>query len=153
MIFLRPATMEDSANLLAWRNDPSTYINYRIAKPIAPSHHRMWMEVNVRHGYPTRIVLMADDDKDISVGVVDLQARNPEMSVYEVGITIAPKLRGRGYGREALDLACRRKNIVGRTLTAEIRIENAASKAVFRHCGFKKLHESKGFAFYERAPV
>lgn len=151
MLYLRPATMEDSANLLAWRNDPETCANSRNTAAISPKRHNLWMEINVRFGYPTRIILIAETGDNVPVGVLDFAASDPMMKSYIVSITIAPKMRGRGYGKEALALGVKR--MTARMLKAEIRSENVASRSIFRACGFKHVNQVKGFEFLEREAV
>jgi len=148
MLYLRPATMDDANDLLAWRNDPETCANSRQTSPIPRKRHGVWMSVNVQFGFPTRVVLIAETGDSIPVGVIDFQARDKEMKIFEIGITIAPGVRGHGYGHTALALAC--KKMKDKTLKAEIRSENRASRRIFRKCGFLLMSEADGFAQFRR---
>lgn len=151
MLYLRPATMEDGANLLAWRNDPETCAASRNTDPIPPKRHNFWMEVNVRYGYPGRIVLIAETGDNVPIGVIDFAAADPAMKSYEVAITIAPKMRGRGLGQQALALGCKR--LASKILKAEIRSENVGSRMIFARCGFDLVSEADGFCQYRREPA
>jgi RimJ/RimL family protein N-acetyltransferase len=150
MIFLRPATMEDADTLLAWRNDPETFIHFLVQKPVPPKRHDLWMQINVKHGYPTRIVLMAEDDREEQVGVIDFVATDPQMRTYEISITVAPRMRGKGIGARILALGCERMK--GRILTADIRVENGRSRKIFQKCGFKLVRSDKEFDHYRKEP-
>ncbi len=151
MLYLRPATMEDSANLLLWRNDPETCANSRNGKPIPPRRHDLWMDINVRYGFPTRVILMAETGDNVAIGVVDFAAASPDLMVFDVSITMAPKMRGRGYGQEALALGCKR--MAAKALKAEIKSENAASRMIFARCGFILVREIDGFAQFRKEPA
>jgi len=151
MLYLRPATMEDAGNLLSWRNDPETCVNSRHQGTVPPRRHELWMQINVKFGYPSRIVLIAETGDGAPVGVVDFQARDPKMLSFEVAITIAPNLRGKGYGSAALALACQRMQ--DKTLLAEIRSDNRASRKIFRKTGFVLMTEADGFAQFQRNRV
>jgi len=149
-MYLRPATMEDSDNLLAWRNDEITMLNSRQDKPIPPKRHAVWMSINVKFGYPSRIVLIAELDNGTPVGVVDFSAADPFMEIYEVGITIAPNMRGRGYGFAALALGCQRMK--KKVLKAEIKRTNIASRRIFEKCEFDVIKRDQGFIFFRKDP-
>lgn len=150
MISLRPATMEDAPILLSWRNDPTTYMNFLVQKPVPPKRHDFWMQVNVRFGYPQRKVLMAEDEGEL-VGVIDFIARDPEMKTYEISITVAPHKRNKGYGAKILALGC--INMRARTLIAEIRKENGASRKIFQKCGFTFVKGDKEFDLYRKEAI
>jgi RimJ/RimL family protein N-acetyltransferase len=151
MIFLRPATMEDSGILLAWRNDVTTFINFLVQKPVPPKRHDLWMEINVKYGYPTRIVLMAEDTMtEDAVGVIDFVTTDPQMKSYEISITVAPRMRSRGLGKQILTLGCERMR--GRILTASVRTENGRSRKIFESCGFKLIRSDKEFDHFRKEP-
>jgi RimJ/RimL family protein N-acetyltransferase len=61
------------------------------------------------------------------VGVVRIDADG------RISIALGADARGRGIGRRAITAAC---EAWGRTVTAEIRHDNAASRACFEACGF-----------------
>jgi len=151
MLYLRPATMEDAGNLLSWRNDPETCVNSRHQGTVPPRRHELWMQINVKFGFPTCVVLIAETGDGAPVGVIVFQARDPRMASFEVGMTIAPKERGKGYGSAALALAC--KKMQDKVLLAEIRSENRASRKVFRKCGFLLMSEADGFAQFKKERV
>ena len=151
MLYLRPATMEDADHLYAWRNDLETCANSRHQNPVPRKRHDLWMQINVRFGFPTRVVLIAETGDATPIGVIDFQARDPKMASFEVGMTIAPKMRGKGFGSAALALAC--KKMQDKALLAEIRSENRASRKVFRKCGFLLMSEADGFAQFKKERV
>lgn len=91
--------------------------------------------------YSTRelrlIIIDKADGK--AVGVIDLSDYEPRDHRAFVGISILEPMRGRGFGRAALSLLC---NYAAETLgmhqlSAQIAVDNAASRRLFESCGFK----------------
>jgi len=148
MLYLRPATMEDADTLYVWRNDLETCANSRHTSPVPRRRHDLWMEINVKYGYPTRVVLIAETGDNVPVCVVDFASADPKTESFEVNVTVAPRLRGHGYGSAALALACKRMK--DKALKAEIRTENRASRRIFRKSGFLLMSEADGFAQFRR---
>jgi RimJ/RimL family protein N-acetyltransferase len=135
-IALRPATAEDEALLLGWANDPATRAaGFRPAEIAADEHHR-WLThrlsspngrlfIGVRDGEPVgQIRLDADDGGRV-----------------EIGISVAPEIRGRGIGRAMLAAAVEAGRaddaLAATAFVARIRPGNAASVALFEGAGFR----------------
>lgn len=150
MIGLRPATMTDSDDLFAWRNDPVTLACMRSTAVVAREDHDRWMHFHVLHGYPTHLVWMADNDTD-AVGVVRFDCDKRDVLSYEASITIAPKFRGQGLAFPILAEAC--SYLPECTIKAEIRENNAPSRRIFERCGFEESGKREGFVQYKRKPV
>lgn len=150
MIQLRPANLSDTADLLVWRNDPVTCANSRSTATVPAEDHARWMEFNVVRGYPEHIVLIAESDLG-KVGVVRFDAKRADVMNYEVGITVAPKHRGKGMGTEMLKQACGFMHDF--MLDAEIRRGNHASKTMFWHCGFEEIGSSDVYLQFRREPL
>lgn len=88
-----------------------------------------------------RLVIEVTDGSGIGhrAGTVDISDFDAFNGRGFVGIIIDPALRGRGYGRRALDLLCRYAPVsLGmHQLAAVVAVDNDASKALFKTCGFK----------------
>jgi RimJ/RimL family protein N-acetyltransferase len=147
---LRPATMDDAADLLAWRNDPVTLASFRSTEPVQPEDHQRWMQFNVQQGYPVHMVIIAENEFG-KLGVVRFHADRTDCMTYEASITIAPKHRGRGHALEILEQACAYMH--ESTLVAEIRRENYRSRKIFAQCGFQLTDASTDFVLYRREPL
>lgn len=150
MIDLRPATMFDSDDLFAWRNDPVTQACSRSTAAVSREEHDRWMKFNVLLGYPQHIVLIAYSEFG-SVGVVRFDASRDDLMSYEASITIAPKHRGNGVAEGILHTAC---GYMGEyTIRAEVRADNTASRKVFERCGFREVGSDDGFIEYWKGPT
>lgn len=149
---LRPATADDAAMLLEWRNDPLTRAASLDAGMIAPAAHFDWFAHALTD--PDRQILIAERD-GAPAGMVRFDLVAPETArrgVPEgdpchgagshrrrvaVSIMLAPRMRGLGLGRGILEAALAACRFDGRVLCARIRAGNTASLALFRACGFR----------------
>lgn len=150
MTRLRPATMDDAADLLAWRNDPVTLASFRSTEAVEPEEHQRWMQFNVQQGYPSHMVIIAENEFG-KLGVIRFHADRNDCMTYEASITVAPKQRGRGFAREMLSQACAYMH--ESTLVAEIRRENLRSRKIFSQCGFQLIDANTDFVLYQREPL
>lgn len=130
---LRRATAADSADLLAWRNDPLTRANSRNTQAVAPNGHEAWLAR-----------ALADANRRLWIGEVAGAAvgtasavRDPRGTV-EISVTVAPEARGRGIATRLVPAAVAeaRRLWPGAPIRAEIKPDNRASRAVFEACGF-----------------
>jgi len=128
------ATAPDSDLLLSWRNDPETRRRSLSPAEVPPAEHGAWFDR-----------VLADPDRELllvrhggtPVGTVrfDRDAGTDR----EVSITLAPQQRGRG--RSATVLACGEEFLAaelgaGCRVTARVKVDNAASGALFRRAGY-----------------
>lgn len=150
MIDLRAATMNDSADLLTWRNDPVTMACFRSTAVVAKEDHDRWMKFNVQQGYPEHIVLIAESDGG-SVGVVRFDAMKSDVMTFETSVTLAPAARGKGLSRNILNTAC--AVMPEYALTTEVRVWNEVSQKMFEGCGFKETGRDADFIQYRRPPA
>jgi L-amino acid N-acyltransferase YncA len=132
--------MEDTDALLAWRNDPVTRMNSRSTAEVSREDHQDWMERTIARPSDDCIVLVTE-----GIGVVRFDKSE---ECYEVSITIAPSKRYLGWGQDLLDLAC--KLMDNKTLIAEIRADNLASRHIFEQAGFKLTSDEGEFVQYKR---
>lgn len=149
MIRIRPATADDSEQLLAWRNDPMTQAMSKSTAPVMPDAHARWMMMHVMQGYPAHLVMIAENDLG-ALGVVRFDCQKNDTMHYDVGITMNPKYRGRGIAKGVLSQAC---NLMDEfTIHADVRKENAASRHLFERCGFEEVSRSSGYINYRKEP-
>jgi RimJ/RimL family protein N-acetyltransferase len=140
-VTLRPATADDAALLLAWRNDPATRAASRTTHPIGADEHRAWLGRTLAD--PSRRLMIAMAGAR-AVGMV--RADRCDVG-WELSWAVAPDQRGQGYGKRAVALLARN---VGGTVCAHIRAGNAASGAIARAAGMAKLRDdSDGFSYWQ----
>ncbi len=84
-----------------------------------------------------------------TIGIVDLIDFDPLNSRAEVGIVILEPYRRRGYATRALDLLAgyAKTKLRIHQLYAFVRVDNAASRALFRRCGYEDGMELEDWLF------
>jgi RimJ/RimL family protein N-acetyltransferase len=150
VILFRHATINDTDELLAWRNDEVTRACFRSTEIVNKADHENWMKFNVAQGYPAHIVLIAESDIG-TVGVVRFDADKSDVMTYEMSITVAPKQRGKGLAKPMLGTACAFMSEC--VLTAEVRISNYVSRHIFDGCGFHEMGRDQDFIRYRKEPT
>lgn len=130
-LVFRPATPEDGANLLRWRNHPSIRAMSLDSGEICPQAHFAWLRRTLTD--PQRILLIAEHNGE-AAGVVRFDLAQPQalISVYRVP---AADSHG-GLIRQASDWLHRQHPEI-RRIVAEILPDNGASLAAFRAAGYR----------------
>lgn len=128
------ATAADSDLLLSWRNDPETRRRSLNPAEVSPAEHGAWFDRVLAD--PDRELLLVRHDGE-PVGTVRFDRDTG--TDREVSITLAPQQRGRG--RAATVLACGEELLAaelpaGCRVTARVKVDNAASGALFRRAGY-----------------
>ncbi len=141
MISVRPVTLLDASILFRWRNDPDTIAASRNARPISPAEHKFWMNIVINN--PEHRQLMFEEN-GVPIGTVRFDDRDKGA---EVGITVSPDYRGKGYGFRILRMATKDAEI---PLIAEIRRSNTASKRIFERCQFVELGGDGDFVLFKK---
>ena len=95
-LVLRPATLDDAALMLAWRNDPATRSMSHDAEMIAGADHREWLRRTLAD--PSRMLMMASVGAR-PVGVIRFD-REPDDHA-RVSLYLDPSLHGLGLGGHA----------------------------------------------------
>lgn len=139
MIILRKATMEDAANLLAWRNDPKTRRWSRSSDIVTPAEHHAWLERTL--AYPFRSLYVAERDV-VPIGTGRLDYEHDQI---EVSVTVAPEHRGHGYGEEIVRLLLDSANQhpLPRWVSAYVKPFNLASLITFQRAGFVPVNPNE----------
>ena len=135
---VRPATMADALDVLAWRNDPLTRAMSRNQAEVAEAEHLAWFGRALEN--PNLLLLIGEADGE-KAGMVRLDFR----AETEVSINVNPALRGRGYGQALLQAGVRE---AAGSVVAEIRDENVASRRLFERAGFRRVATANGVGRY-----
>jgi UDP-2,4-diacetamido-2,4,6-trideoxy-beta-L-altropyranose hydrolase len=136
MLEFRRATLEDSENLLRWRNHPAIRGASLDNREISRSTHEAWM---ARTLADPRCVLLVAQCQGEPVGVVRFDLSPPEatISVYRIPVVAG----ARGLIRQATEwLRAHRPEI--RRITAEVLPDNGTSLAAFRNAGYRAAKNS-----------
>jgi UDP-2,4-diacetamido-2,4,6-trideoxy-beta-L-altropyranose hydrolase len=132
----REARMTDADLLWRWANDRETRQNSFTKSPILYGEHVTWFERRLTSD-ATRIWIFNDGDTPVGQVRFDITG-----DVAEIGITVAPDQRGRGYGKAMLAdaLRCLYRERGGRVRPrASVFVRNTASLRLFRACGFEEI--------------
>lgn len=133
---LRVATAEDRKLLWMWANDPQVRMASFSQEPISWETHVAWFEK--KNADPDTEMFIAEDENGNPVGQIRFDRRSD--GDWEVGISIAQPMRGRGFGSELVRSgvkALRLKNGPAR-IHAFVKRSNLASLKVFERSGFKQ---------------
>lgn len=133
MLTLRPVAKSDCRLLWEWINDPAVRTSAFESHSIPWPEHVAWFQRKTGAGDCYIYVVM--DEERRPVGQVRFEVRGRHA---ETDVSIAREHRGRGYGAEALRLACSAllREGVADVITAHIRPENVASIRSFEKAGF-----------------
>ena len=126
---LRPATMEDAAILLSWRNDPATIASSRDQRPIPLADHLKWLEAVIK-STNRRLYIAAMGNQPVGTVRVDEGDDGAELSW-----TVAPQYRGKGYGKQMVRAVTALQH---KRYWAETRLDNAASIRLVQSLGFER---------------
>jgi UDP-2,4-diacetamido-2,4,6-trideoxy-beta-L-altropyranose hydrolase len=132
---LRPPGDDDSALLMAWRNDPATVGFSLSGCAVTAEEHERWF-AKVRDDPAHHRLWIAEDDGQ-PVGQVRIDVTGDTGSV---SIAVESGRRGRGLGTamlRALLATIAAEGVLSR-MTAVVRADNAASLRAFAAVGFRQ---------------
>ena len=138
---LRPVRAADSAQLLAWTNDPATRRQSFDPAPVPPARHEAWLANQLAH--PDRFLLLLAEDTETGApaGLIRfiISADNQEDITATLSYSLAPACRGRSWAAPLLLAGTRavlaRFPGVGHVL-GEVKPANEASVRAFRRAGY-----------------
>lgn len=139
-----PAAGEDCKLIFDWANDPLTRVMSFQTASIPWEEHCKWYEASLKN--PDRRMWLAYHN-GAPVGVLRLDKAG---DVGCISYSIAPGMRGRGYGTQLMRGA---EKLVRdtlpqlRTLRAEVKAENIPSCRLFADCGFSRSEEEDRVCF------
>jgi len=119
--------------MLVWRNHPETRRFFFNPDLIDMETHRKWFSTSLVS--PTRHMLVAEDDRGESIGIVrfDVIGERAEVDIY-----LVPKHRGTGLGVPMLTAAIEwlKENTEVKRLSADVVPANQSSLRMFAAVGF-----------------
>jgi len=134
-IRFRPAEISDLEKLFEWRNDPATRDNSLKKKEISAEEHAEWLSASLIS--PDRKLYIAETSGD-PIGTVRLDRRG---SAWELSWTVAPILRGKGYGKAMVKAAT---SLTSESLITQVKSENLPSLRIAEFAGFRIAEEQDG---------
>jgi UDP-2,4-diacetamido-2,4,6-trideoxy-beta-L-altropyranose hydrolase len=139
---VRPATMNDAAVMLRWRNDPTTRAVSRDGAIISAQTHNAWLQRTLADA--DRCLLVGQVG-NVEIGVIRFDGLGNEES--EVSLYLDPALVGLGLGRWLLragEAHLQTLQPVTRTLVATVLDGNVGSQRMFAACGYS-LHDARWY--------
>lgn len=141
-IKMRKARPGDSKDLWEWRNDPDTRKwSYNTGKIEYPDH-RAWFSKKLKEKGAR--IYIAENGKKEKIGQIRFELAGKGVS--SVNVNLNPVFFGRGLGSKVIDAGTRlfiKENPKVRTVTAEIKKENIASRKAFIKAGYRFSHGVK----------
>lgn len=138
---LQAARLRDASLLLAWVNHPDSLANkLKTRSEISAEGHIVWLAATLQERR-TRLWIMYLEQRP--AGQIRLQPDDD--GTIDIDIFTLPDHRGRGLGSAALELAMRDylDAFPGSEFRARVRLENGASRALFRHLEFEPMEISQ----------
>ncbi len=139
-ISLRPLTIEDTSNIVKWRNQEEVRQNLYNQELLTESQHLYYYENNIKTGMVRQYVIVAHGDKeDIDIGTIFLKNIDKKSNKSEIGLFIGEKeFRSGGYGTAALKMAISTafSDLSLNKIYATIMEDNAPSRKMFSKAGF-----------------
>jgi RimJ/RimL family protein N-acetyltransferase len=138
-VTVQPLAEKDLELVLAWRNNPRIYDQFRKQnEPLEWNEHKEWFDSRPddRFDYVIRF-------EDRRVGVVSL-ASDGDVSIYIGEIT----LWGEGIASQILKWLCRKFGD-RKPLRAQIREDNQRSQSLFESCGFDQIDAENSWKIFE----
>lgn len=143
-MILRPASMDDSELLLAWRNDPLTRQTSINSDPLDAAHHQAWLSDGLAD--PKREILIAViEDEPVGTARIDREGQ-----VSELSWTVSPDHRGKGYGTRIVQQVVER---TGGTVKAVIKDGNEASQKIAAAAGLRLDKSEGGLQTWTNTPL
>lgn len=137
-IYLRPITIEDTDNVVRWRNDRKVVENFIYRKYISREEHLDWLHNKVETGQVVQFII-CDRQTDKPLGSIYLQNFKEESRQAEEGIFLGEKeAYGRGIGTEAAKL-------VLQYAFETMKLHKLTARVLSYNQGSCKMHEKAGY--------
>ena len=134
-VYLRIVKEEDIDLLFSWANDPEVRKNAFHTESIPYEAHQKWFAKLLQDNTRLQYIFMVDDEP---AGQIRFSLAEDKAVI---DYSIAPKMRGRGYGKIMLNLAheeiCKNHPSI-RTLIGQVKSGNQASEKCFAACGYEE---------------
>ncbi|MCR5011110.1 MAG: GNAT family N-acetyltransferase [Lachnospiraceae bacterium] len=144
---LRRMTVNDTENIIAWRNKPFVVERFIYKMPVTADDHRKWIREKVETGIVEQFVIVVKESGQ-EIGSVYLQKIDHEKHSAEYGIFIGEEdALGKGYGSEAMELILKYAEERLGISTVDLRVleDNASAMHVYEKNGFKIVEEKECF--------
>lgn len=139
-IYLRKMEIEDTDDIICWRNNKRVYQNFIYQKPFTRESHFHWIENVIQTGSAVQFII-CEKENDRSVGSVYFRDISTEHKKAEYGIFIGEDdAVSKGYGSEAAKLALKYAFEVMKLHKVMLRVfaDNLGAIKSYEKAGFEK---------------
>ncbi len=137
-IYLRPISMEDTENIVSWRNEGRVRKNFVYQEPFTKEGHEAWMRTKVETGSVVQFMIY-EKETDRPVGSVYFRDIDRKNKKAEYGIFIGEAdAAGKGIGTETARLAVAYARDVLKLHKLMLRVfaDNGAAVKSYQNAGF-----------------
>ena len=139
-ISFRPATMEDAAMLLLWRNDPLTRANSHNTDEVSWEDHLRWLQATIAS--PNRRLHVAElDGRPVGTVRADREGES-----FELSWTVAPEVRRNGIGKAMVAAFLL---LLNGPVRAEVKQSNVASAKIAMGVGLSMTRQVNGLMHFQ----
>lgn len=103
-VYLRKMTVEDTNQIIRWRNAPHVMERFLFRTPLTKEMHLKWIEEKIGSGQVEQFII-CEKEGDRGIGSFYFRDIDKEHHTAELGIFIGEKdALGKGYGTEAVQI-------------------------------------------------
>lgn len=140
-VYLRPITEEDTAQIVAWRNQNFIRNNFIYQELFTEEGHRKWIREQIEPGHVVQFIICLSDGREI--GSVYLRDIDRTAHIAQYGIFIGDEEAiGCGYGSQAASLALQ-------YAFETLQLQKVYLRFVEGNEGARKSYEKAGFRMIE----
>lgn len=133
-MILRLATLEDSALLRAWRNEPMAVAMSGTGTMVTEEEHKHWL-ANALNSEDCHLFIAELEQPTRSIGMGRLNALTLDWAL--ISYSVAKGYRGMGYGGLIIsDLCLKAYELKYRHIQAKVHYQNTASLLALQRAGF-----------------
>lgn len=142
-IYLRKMTVEDTDQVIRWRNAPHVKERFLFRTPLTKEMHLKWIEEKIGSGQVEQFVI-CEKERDRGIGSFYFRDIDKEHHTAELGIFIGEKdALGKGYGTEAVQLGVKYgfENMKLEKIMLRVINDNVAAIKNYEKNGFKIIED------------
>lgn len=138
-VYLRKMTVEDTDQVIRWRNAPHVMERFLFRTPLTKEMHLRWIKEKIGSGQVEQFII-CEKEKDRGIGSFYFRDIDKEHRSAELGIFIGEKdALGKGYGTEAVQLGVKYgfENLKLEKIMLRVINDNVAAIKNYEKNGFK----------------
>ena len=150
-VILRPITMEDTDNIVKWRNNSEVRKNFIFRGEFTYEGHKRWMETKVAKGEVIQYIILTKSERK-PIGSVYFRDIDLNNNSAEYGIFIGEdSARGKGIGKETARLFTRYgiDELKLHRISLRVLADNDVAYRTYENAGFRKEGTFRDMVFLD----